>query len=399
MKEDIVPAAHDGPDCRILIAPNAFKGSLSAADAAEAIARGFEAGPFQATCTLCPIADGGDGTAAILSRHFGAEPRQLKVRDPIGRPMEARYHFAPRMKTAFIDMATASGLALLRPDERDPLHADSFGTGELVRHALSAGARHILLGLGGTATIDGGAGLLRALGMRFIDPAGDELPPGGIGLRRLHKVDRSGLDPLLVGCRLTLLCDVDNSLLGPTGAARMFGKQKGADPAATVQIEGALAHLAGIIADQTGQDVSGLESSGAAGGAAAGLHAWLGAELRPGAEYLLDLLGFDRRLQEADLLVTGEGRLDPQTLGGKAPMAAARRARRLDVPVAVLAGAVPPDPDAEISAAFDLILPIAPGAVSTEEALRSASRDLERAAGMLSSALVLGRRLTVKQLD
>ncbi len=317
---------------RVFVAPDKFKGSLTATEVAAAVARGFTAGRSDVEVSCLPVADGGDGTlAAALAAGFEAVP--VTATGPTGEPVETA--FARRGDVAVVEMADVSGLARLPGGRPAARTATSRGTGEVVAAALAAGARRVVLGIGGSATTDGGAGLLQALGAELLDADGGPIGPGGAGLERLARVDVSGVAAALGGAEVVVACDVDNPLTGPTGAAAVYGPQKGADPHDVVYLDRCLTRLADAVADATGRDLRDEPGAGAAGGVGFAALAVLGAQLRPGIDLLLDLLGFERLVAGADLVVVGEGSLDEQSLRGKAPVGVARRARAAGVPSVV----------------------------------------------------------------
>lgn len=319
---------------RVVVAPNAFKGSLTAKQAAEAIARGVRAGGGEAV--LAPVADGGDGTLDALVAGVGGSVMGTIARGPLGLPVRAHLGILSD-GTGVVEMAQASGLTLVPEGERDPMRATSYGTGELVRAALSRRPTRIVFALGGSATVDGGTGLARALGLRFLDAEDKPLPDGGGPLERLVRIDIAKLDPRVTATPLIVASDVTNPLLGPDGAAHVFGPQKGASPEQVAILERGLERLAERLEADLGADVAERPGAGAAGGAGAMLLA-LGAEMRPGIEVVLEAIGFDRTLAGADLVITGEGKLDRQTLGGKAPAGVARAAADAGVPCAAIVG-------------------------------------------------------------
>ncbi|MEO7981597.1 MAG: glycerate kinase, partial [Sporichthyaceae bacterium] len=291
---------------------------------------------------LRPVADGGEGTVAVLLA-AGWTPHLATVAGPTGVPVATPLALSPAgtaPRTAVVELAAASGLGLLPGGRPDPTGATTYGTGQLLSTALDAGVRQIVLGIGGSATTDGGTGMAAALGARFLDRTGTELPPGGGPLRELAHIDVSGLDPRLRNVEVVVACDVDNPLTGPRGAARVYGPQKGATPDDVALLEAGLVRLADVLLRELGADVASVPGAGAAGGVGAGALAFLGARLTPGIDLLLDLVGFDTALAESDLVVTGEGSVDAQTLSGKAPLGVARRAWAAGVPVLVLAGRV-----------------------------------------------------------
>lgn len=327
---------------RIVVAPDKFKGSLSARQAAHAIARGLARGCPEAELVVLPVADGGEGTvdAAVAA---GYEQRHVVVAGPTGEPVEAG--FAVLGDRAVIEMAEASGLRRLPGARPAPLAASTFGTGELIRAALDAGARHVVLGVGGSASTDGGAGMAQALGARLLDAAGEEIPPGGAGLADLDRIDATGLDPRLAATELVVASDVDNPLVGARGAAAVFGPQKGATPDDVAMLDAALTRYAGIVARDLGTDVAQLPGAGAAGGTGGGAIAFLGARLTSGIELVLEVVGFSSALEGTDLVITGEGSLDEQSLSGKAPVGVARAAARAGVPVVALVGRLEVGPE------------------------------------------------------
>jgi glycerate kinase len=305
---------------RVIVAPNAFKGCLTAHEAADAIARGVSSAGAEPE-TL-PVADGGDGTLDVLVAGVGGTVMGVIARGPLGLPVRA--HLARLSDgTGVVEMAQASGYALVGASERDPTRASSYGTGELLRGALARRPSRVFVALGGSATVDGGTGLARALGVRFYDTEGKELPDGGGWLERLARIDASGLDPRVHDAPIVTLADVTNPLLGPNGAARVFGPQKGATPDQVEILERGLERLGERLQADLGADVANQPGAGAAGGAGAMLAA-LGAELRSGAEVVLETLRFADRIDGADLVITGEGKLDRQSLAEKAPFAVAR---------------------------------------------------------------------------
>src|ERR1700731_3394748 len=298
---------------RIVIAPNAFKGSLSAVEAAEAIGEGVRVAMQDAELVLVPIADGGDGTVDALVAATQGERRALRVRGPLGDPVDAEYGLIDDGSTTVIEMAKAAGLALVPKERRDPRVTSTYGVGELLQHAYDAGARRFVVGIGGSATNDGGAGMAQALGYHLLDESGLELPPGGLALRRLARIHVGGVHANWKESEVDVACDVTNPLTGPSGASAVYGPQKGATPEVVAELDAALHHLAEIIRRDLGVDVEPLPGAGAAGGLGAGLVAFAGARLQPGAEIVMKALHLDERLTGAQLVVTGEGRLDSQT--------------------------------------------------------------------------------------
>jgi glycerate 2-kinase len=332
---------------RVVVAPDKFEGSLTAGRAAEAIRAGLLRARPDAEVVALPLGDGGAGTLeALVAAGFQLVP--VPATGPTGEPVQAAV--AVDGDRCFVEMAEASGLKRLPGGRRVPLEATTYGTGELLRAALDRGARTVVLGIGGSATTDGGAGMAAALGARFLDDAGAELPRGGAALLRLAHIDTAGLDPRLRQVQVTVAADVDNPLVGPDGAAHVFGPQKGAGPDDALLLDSALRRYARVLAADLGIDLADTPGAGAAGGLGAGAIAFLGARIRSGIELVLELVGFDREVAAADLVVTGEGKLDAQSLRGKAPVGVARAATAHGVPVVALAGVVEV-PDRELRAA------------------------------------------------
>jgi len=324
----------------VLLCPDSFKDALSAQDAAAAMARGVKRAIPSAQVRACPLADGGEGSLDALIAATGAERRQLDVHDALGRPRKATWGWLSDQRTAFIELAEASGLQHLTADERNALHTSTFGVGELLLAALDQGAEKALLLLGGSATNDGGAGMLQALGARFLDQNDKPLPPGGAALSQLTRLTLDGLDPRLAGLALEAAVDVDNPLLGVRGATAVFGPQKGASPEEVEQLDRALDHFADISAQVLGEDYRTLPGAGAAGGMGFAAKAFLNATLKPGIEMIMQQADMATLLANADLVITGEGRLDGQSLAGKTPIGVSRAAKRLNKPVIVLAGSL-----------------------------------------------------------
>jgi glycerate 2-kinase len=325
---------------RVLVAPDKFRGTLSARQAAEAIARGWRRTDPSAQVEEVPIADGGEGTLDALLAALGGERRTLTVSGPLGDAVVADYAIvrAPEGRTAVIEMARASGLALLDRRRLDPLRATTRGTGELILAACRDGAAWVLVCIGGSATNDGGGGMAQALGIRLLDARDREIGPGGAGLRDLARIDVSGLDRSVARATFVVASDVANPLTGPSGASAVYGPQKGASPEDVAVLDGALRHFAAVLVRDLGLDVRDTPGAGAAGGMGAGLIAFLGARLRPGADVVMEALGLRRRIEGSDLVITGEGRFDRQSMFGKASAGVLRAAEELRVPAIVLCG-------------------------------------------------------------
>ena len=325
---------------KVVIAPQSFKGSISALDAARAMEEGVLRVVPDAGTVLVPVADGGDGTLETLVDATGGEVRSTTVTGPIGKPVTAEWGALGDGRTAVIEMARTSGLALLSPAEREPLHATTYGLGEVLREALDAGFRSFIVGIGGSATNDGGAGMAQALGVRLLDETGKDLPLGGAALAGLRRVDVSGLDERVTEARFSVACDVSNPLTGPEGASAVYGPQKGATPDLVERLDSALKNFAKVVERDTGTSIDAVRGSGAAGGLGGGMMAFLGGSLRAGVDIVLDHVGLDEKLEGADLVITGEGRIDFQTVYDKAPIGVARRAKRRGIPVLAVCGSL-----------------------------------------------------------
>src|SRR5215470_15620756 len=374
---------------RVVVAPDKFKGSVTARQVADALAAGLRRGRPDLDIVEIPVADGGDGTvAAVLAAGFA--PRHVRTEGPVGRPVSTT--FAMRGSTAVIELADVAGLRRLPAGrgahELAPLTASTYGAGQVIAAALDGGASTIVLGLGGSATTDGGAGMVQALGARLTDERGHELERGGAALAELAAIDPAFLDKRLGMARLLVASDVDNPLLGPAGAAAVFGPQKGASPADVALLERALARWAALTATVTGRELSAEPGAGAAGGAGFGAMAYLGARLVRGADLVLDLIGFDAALTGARLVITGEGSLDDQSLGGKAPVGVARAAARRGVPVIAVAGRVSLTPGELAAAGFSAAYSLADLEPDPAASIANAAELLER-----TGELVARRRL------
>jgi glycerate kinase len=327
---------------RVVIAPDKFKGTLNASDVARALANGWRRGDPAAEIDEIPVADGGDGTLETLVAGLGGEVHRATVTGPLGDPVEAMYGLVstPRGLVGVVEMARASGLALLDESQRDPLRATTRGTGELILAACRHGPRRVMVCIGGSATNDGGAGMAQALGIRLLDEEGEDLSPGGAALDGLVRIDMSGLDPSVRVVEFVVASDVDNPLTGAHGASAVYGPQKGAGSDDVALLDRALGHLAAVIHHDLGIDVRDLPGAGAAGGLGAGLVAFLGAKLRPGFELVAEAVGLPGRIEGVDVVVTGEGRYDSQSERGKAPAGVLRLAREARVRSALVAGQV-----------------------------------------------------------
>ncbi|SFT45229.1 glycerate kinase [Pseudomonas marincola] len=360
---------------KIVIAPDSFKESLSALEVAEAIAKGWASVYPDAEICLLPMADGGEGTVDALLAATGGERRECQVRGPLGAPVQAHWGWLAG-NTAVIEMAAASGLHWVPSGQRDATVTSSYGTGELIREALDGGAKRIILGLGGSATNDGGAGLLQALGMRLLDRDGAELAAGGAALAQLYQIDMAGLDSRLLGVQVDVAADVDNPLCGPRGASAVFGPQKGASPEQVASLDAALQSMANVVAATLGQDFSQVPGVGAAGGLGFAAKAFLRAGFRPGIELVAELSGLAEAVQGADLVITGEGRLDAQSLHGKTPVGVARVAQAAGVPVIALAGSLGEGYQRMYPVGIDAAFSLAPGPITLEQACAQAASEL-----------------------
>jgi glycerate kinase len=376
---------------RILIAPNAFKHGLAAEEAAFAIREGLLQSRLQCSCECFPIGDGGDGTGELIIKRCFGSLVETSVHDPLGRKFEATFGLIDEGKTAIIEMADASGIRLLQPHELNPLRASSYGTGEQIKIALDKGAQKIIIGMGGSATVDGASGMLRALGIRFLDASGEELADLPENLTELARVDDSLADQRLKETEVIVLCDVDNLLLGAQGSAAVFGPQKGASVAGVQKLDEALAKLAEVALQHTGKDMANVKYGGTAGGAAAGLFAFLGANLVNGIDYFLELTRFEDALNNTDLVITGEGSIDEQTLQGKGPYGVANVAKGKGLPVIGLAGKVPLEKNEKLQKYFDVLLPIGHKPMELQAALNNTAANLTRVGVELGNLLVIAK--------
>ena len=360
---------------KIVFAPDKFKMCMKSATVRRVLQQAFRAVMPDAELVSVPVSDGGEGMTHALAEALHGEIRTVKVTGPDGSPVEAEFALVNNGLTAVFEMASASGLVLVNPLKRDPMTATTYGTGEVIRAILDLGVRDILVGLGGSATVDGGAGMAQALGYRLLDPAGHELHRGGGALHMLSRIGISGADPRLQETRITTACDVRNPLSGPSGAARIYGPQKGATPDMVAQLDQNLRHLFTVWERQSMLLPKEMPGDGAAGGLGAGLRAFCGAQPKSGAELILDAIGFRRRIAGADLVVTGEGRTDSQTAEGKLCCAVAEAAHREKVPVMLLSGAVEGSA-AELGKTYDFAFSSSTGRRTLEEAMAAAADDL-----------------------
>ena len=372
---------------RVVVAPDSYKGSVSAVGVAAALERGVLRVFPQAEVRKIPIADGGEGTVEALVTATGGLMKQERVRGPLGEVVDACWGILGDGKTAVIEMAAASGLPLVPPDRRDPRITTTYGTGELIRTALDAGLRRIIIGIGGSATNDGGTGMAQALGAKFLAADGAELPPGGGALAQLKTIDLSGLDSRLTKTEITVACDVDNPLCGQRGAAAVFGPQKGATPAMVAELDAALGHFAGCARAATGRNVADLAGAGAAGGLGAGLLFFTPAKLRPGVEIVLEAVKFAEVVKDAAFVITGEGRTDFQTAYGKAPVGVAKVAKQFGVPVFCISGGLGDGADDVLAQGIDAVMSICSRPLSLDECMRDGATLIEEAAARLCRIL------------
>ncbi|ANS45653.1 glycerate kinase [Bacillus thuringiensis] len=362
---------------KVVIASDSYKESLKAIEVCEAIERGFRAIFPNAKYVKIPIGDGGEGTVESLVDATGGRIISISVTGPLRESVQAFYGVSKDKKTAFIEMAAASGLQHVPVEKRNPLITTTKGTGELILHALNQGAEYIILGLGGSATNDGGAGMLAALGVRFINDKGEVIDPSGGTLHSIVAIDFSQMDPHLKGVKIEAACDVDNPLVGMQGASFVFGRQKGANVEMMKELDENLKHYANILKRYVSSDVSEIPGAGAAGGMGAAVISVLKGDLRKGIEIVLDYTNFDKHIEDADLIITGEGRIDEQTAYGKAPVGVAGRAKRFSVPVIAIGGSVSSDYSAVYEKGIDAVFSITTRPMTLEEAYRVAEENIE----------------------
>ena len=377
---------------KIAIAPDSFKECLTADEVAGAIEEGVRRALPDCVTVCVPMADGGEGTVDALIAATNGRIVELTGTGPMGTPVATRYGLLGDGESAVIEMAAVSGLPLVRTEERDPRIATTYGTGELLCDALNRGASRIIIGLGGSATNDGGAGAAQALGVSLRDAAGRELPWGGAALARLATIDLSRRHPRLNQCVLEAACDVDNPLCGSTGASRVYGPQKGAGPKVVEELDAALRHFGDIIEAQLGVPVLDVPGAGAAGGLGAGLVAFAGGVLRPGVDIVADACKLTSRIAGAELVITGEGRIDAQTPHGKTPAGVAKAARQLGIPVVAIAGSLGPGYDAVHDCGIREVISIQSGTMSLAEAMARAPELLAAAAERVARAWADTRR-------
>jgi glycerate kinase len=375
---------------RILVAPNAFKGSLSAAQAAEAMKKGVLAAVPAADVLCLPVADGGDGLTEVMTGALAGTVVRVQVKGPRMNEQEACFCLVADQGLAVIEMAKASGLALLSDELRDPTRTTTYGTGQLIGAALDAGVRRIIVGLGGSATCDGGIGMAAALGYRFLDRNGRELAPIGGSLPLVEKIDDSGRDRRLAKVTVTGICDVNNPLTGENGASRVYSPQKGATPGQVKMLDDGLANLARVVARDLGRDIDRMVGAGAAGGLGGGLHAFLGAKLERGIDVVIDLVGLKEKIRGADLVLTAEGRIDFQTACDKAPAGVARAAKEAGVPCLAVCGSVGERIDELYDIGIAAVFSLCRGPQTLDYAMRHAEPLLVQAVEQVVRAFLAG---------
>jgi glycerate 2-kinase len=380
---------------KIIIAPDSFKESLSSLEVARQIEAGFMEIFPDAEILKLPAADGGEGTVEALVAATAGEIRKVRVSGPLGTPVDAFYGVCGNGRTAVIEMAAASGLALVPTNRRNPLLTSSFGTGQLIRQALDDGLRHLIIGIGGSATNDAGAGMLQALGVRLLDGQGQDIPAGGGALSRLAKIDARGLDSRLRDCEVEVACDVNNPLTGARGASAVYGPQKGATPAMVAELDANLALFARMVERELGRSMDPVPGAGAAGGMGGALMVFLEARLRPGVEIVLDAIDLKTLVRDADLVITGEGRIDGQSVNGKTPVGVARIAGQQGVPVIALAGGLGPGAEDVLDCGIQALFSVVRGPCNLEEALTTAAQNVHRTARHLAAVVRLGNRVNI----
>jgi glycerate kinase len=377
---------------KILVAPNAFKEALSAKEAAEAIKGGLLKALPYSEIILFPIADGGDGTIEVLVEATGGRIISQEVTGPLRGKLVADFGILGDRETAVIEMARASGLALVPKEKRNPAITTTYGTGELIKRALEKGAKRILIGIGGSATNDGGAGMAQALGVKLLDKDGKEIPFGGLALLNLHHIDMGSFFELAKDCEVIVMADVKNSLCGPEGASYIYGPQKGGDRELIEKLDRALYNFSQVVKQDLGKDILNLQGSGAAGGLGGGLVAFLNAKLRSGIEVVMEILNVEKILEGVDLVISGEGKIDSQTIFGKAPAGIAKKAKEKNIPVVFLGGTV--DESAKVlqeKNIVDAIFSITRGPISLEESIKNTKEQLEWTSYQIGSLIKLSK--------
>ncbi len=378
---------------KIVIAPDSYKESLTAQQVATQIERGFREIFPEAQYVKLPVADGGEGTVEAMVAATQGKIIRLNVTGPLGEDVKAFYGLSGDDSCAFIEMAAASGLELVPASRRDPLITTSFGTGELIRNALDRGVEHFIIGIGGSATNDGGAGMVQALGAKLMDKQGEQIGFGGGKLAELCRIDLSEFDPRIKNCRFEVACDVTNPLLGEEGASAVFGPQKGATPELVSQLDKALEHYARVIQRDLNRDVLSIAGGGAAGGMGAALHAFCQAELRRGIEIVTEALGLDELVKDASLVITGEGRIDSQTIHGKVPIGVAKVAKRYNKPVIGIAGSLTADVAVVHQHGLDAVFSVIYSICTLDDALENAAENVRMTARNIAASLAIGQKM------
>lgn len=382
---------------RIIVAPDSFKGSLSSVAVVNAMEQGIKVVFADAEVVKVPIADGGEGTVEALVSATGGKIITQKVEGPLGESVEAYWGLLGDGETAVIEMAAASGLTLVPKTKLNPRVATTFGTGQLIMAALDRNVRKIIVGIGGSATNDGGAGMCRALGAKFLDASGCELPNGGAALKNLARIDLDGFDSRIAKTQILVACDVDNPLCGQRGATAVYGPQKGVTPDMLHELDEALQRYAMVAKEATGKDVAESSGAGAAGGLGAGLMFFTNAELRPGVDVVLETVGFDELVEKASFVITGEGATDFQTAHGKAPVGVAKAAAKYNVPTVCLSGGLGDGCDAVLEQGIAGIMSIVPRPMALEDCMQNAAQFVQDATSRLCYIIRMGLNLTVKR--
>ncbi|MEH6986432.1 glycerate kinase [Cytobacillus firmus] len=377
---------------KIVIAPDSFKESLSALEAANAIERGFKSIFPDAQYKKMPMADGGEGTVQSLVDATYGRMIERTVTGPLGEPVKAFFGLMGDGKTAVIEMAAASGLHLVPSEKRNPLLTSTRGTGELITAAMDTGVQHIIIGIGGSATNDAGAGMIQALGGKLLDKTGSEIGPGGGAIAQLAAIDMSELDSRLRNVLIEVACDVDNPLTGPRGASAVFGPQKGATPEMVQLLDRNLGHFADVVENALGKSFRDTEGAGAAGGIGGSLLAFLNADLKRGIDIVLDAVNFEEEVKGADLVITGEGRIDSQTIYGKTPIGVAKAAKKHGIPVIGLAGSLSDDSHIVHDHDIDALFSIVPGVITLPDAFEKAALYMERTARNIAAIMKMNRK-------
>lgn len=378
---------------RVVIAPDSYKESLTALEVAKAIQEGFSEVFPDANYVLIPVADGGEGTVTSIIDATQGRYLTHTVIGPLGDEISATYGITGDGKTAVIEMAAASGLMLVPKEKRNPFYTTSFGTGQLILDALNHGVQHFILGIGGSATNDGGIGMMQALGARFLNAKGESLPYGGKGLIDLDTIDLSQLDERLQTCQFNIACDVDNPLTGDRGASAIFGPQKGATPEMVKELDCALKHYGEKIKALLGEDIAPISGAGAAGGMGAATLAFLKGTLRPGIEIVIETVKLEAAVKEADLVITGEGRVDEQTIFGKTPIGVAKVAKQYGKPVIAIAGCLGKGHELTHSHGIDAVFSITSAPMTLEDAYQLSTENLKQTARNIASVYVIGQKV------